>query len=221
MQNITGTPIPWPDRAQFSRSPILADELDRITSGKFIADDQNLASGMTLLAKTNGLELSEAMDFTHNATVVALQQLAEASLSKVKPAILAPTLFASISRANLTAIQHPMQLIPYEELNGSKHVGSILDAKTYYLNVRNQDYSIIEDEAEFIQSLGLGGQVFQPFAWLFVERENSMDVLHRYHNPFETTLFSDVREALRSTVPGGVSLPKQGFLSRFDIGGKR
>jgi hypothetical protein len=219
-QNL-GTFIPWPDRAQFTQSPLLAEELERITSERVVMNDPRLASRMGLMATANGLETFEARDFTHNATTVVLQQLAEASLSRVKPEILLPTMSAALDSVNLFANQHPIELLSVERLNGGKHVPSIVYAKSNYLNVRNQDFSVIEDEPEYMQSLGLGGQAFQPFAWLFVERESSMDVLHRFRNPFETTLFLAIDKSLKSALPGGDSSKGQSFLSRFGFGGKR
>mgnify|MGYP001184895349 CR=1 FL=1 len=219
-QNL-GTFIPWPDRAQFPQSPLLAEELGRITSERVVMDDPGLASRMGLMAIANGLEIFEARDFVHNATAVALQRLAEASLSKVKPEILLPTMSAAIDSANLSINQHPIDLLSVERLHGAKHVPSIVYAKSNYINVRNQDFSVIQEEPGYMQSLGLGEQAFQPFAWLFVERVNSMDVLHRFRNPFETTLFLAINKSLKNVLPGGDSSPRQSFLSRFGFGGKR
>lgn len=221
MQNINGTLIPWPDRAPFLQNVQVAEELDRLTDQQFAREDFGYMPRLELMARTNGLEIVEAQDFIHNATVVAMQQLTEKTMAKLTPSILKPVITASLNSANAIASKNPSEMIDGSLLHGARQVPSIVYAKSTYFNVRSQDYSVIQDEPKYISSLGLGVQPFQPFAWLFVERESSMDVLHRFRNPFETTLFTAVRESLKNILPGKNLSPQQSFLSRFGFGVKR
>ena len=199
-----GAPIAWPDKVRVSRrdGDPLDEELSILTGSSFAMDEVGYMQRLGLNAKLNGVSVPEQQILINNAAVHAIHGLPQGGIARLDRKVLKPVISAALERANSIGIQKPNTLLDGSMTPGALQVPDLPTANGNYANVRSQGYPAIEDEDDYIRSLGLGSQPYQPFAWLFVGKVDFIDTLARYRNPFKTTLLNALEGTLQEGIMG-------------------
>lgn len=193
--------VAWPNSLDFKQRGDIGEALTDIADTDFLMQRDAFAGSLMSLATVNGGEFNEAKTMLNNAIVTSLRRLPDERLARVKPAHIEPLASSAMTIANNIALKYPIQILPAQVTYDLTHVESVGHAKAVFRNIREHDVHLdpIEHDDEGVKKLGLTDQKFQPFFWLFVEKDpvDQMDKLLRIYNPMKITLLSAVEQALK------------------------